>query len=50
MGIRHKIPIGLAKDLLFQFFGVEKIFGDAKNPGLLRDTEIANFVTFYLIS
>ena len=30
MGIRHKIPIGLAKDLLFQFFGVEKIFGDAK--------------------
>ena len=31
MGIRQKIPIGLAKDLLFQFFGVEKIFGDAKN-------------------
>ena len=49
MGIRHKIPIGLAKDLLFQFFGVEKIFGDAKN--LFRDTfKIANFVTFHLMS
>ena len=35
MGIRHKIPIGLAKDLLFQFFGVEKIFGDPKK--LLRE-------------